>query len=94
MTKKVDDLIHEILKTKIDLEMEDKKPRVILLGEECFELINGEFLESIQELPWGDTLSYELEKQREVNRNIFLAEGSLFGLWVIRINTIEGFKVF
>jgi hypothetical protein len=91
---KIDELLQKIFKSKLDLELKKIKPRIILLGEEEFELLNGEWIESIQQLPWGDTLTYELERQRESKKDIFLAEGSLFGLWVIRVSSLEGFKVY
>jgi hypothetical protein len=91
---KIDELLQKIFKSKLDLELKKIKPRIILLGEKTFELLNEEWIESIQQLPWGDTLAYELEKQRKNKKNIFLAEGSLFGLWVIRVNSLEGFKVY
>lgn len=94
MDDKIGNLLEGILKEKLELETDGKRPRVVLLGEEAFSLLEGEWLESIQELPWGDTLVYELERQRDMNRNIFLAEGSLFGLWAIRVHTVEGFKVY
>ena len=94
MNDTIGNLLQEILKEKFELESKNKKPRLILISEKIFEILNTDWIESVQELPWGETLVYEIEKQRKINRNIFLADGSLFGLWVVRVNTIDGFKVY
>ena len=89
----VDLLATEILKEKMRLEKDGKKPRMILLGEECFNLLEEAFIESIRELPWGDSLSYELQVSKNKGRDMFLGDGSMFGLWVVRVYTIKDFEV-
>lgn len=83
----------EILEEKFRLEECGFSPRVVLVGEEMHDLLQDGWLQSIKELPWGDTLAYELERRGD-KAEIFLADGSLYGLWVVRVNTIERFKVF
>jgi len=88
----IEDIINKIFLEKIQLESIGFSPRVIVIQEDIYNKIHEEWVESIKELPWGDTLSYEIEKQKE--RNIFLSDGSLFGLWLIRSQIIEGFKIY
>lgn len=87
-------LAETILVKKGELEAQGKKPRLVLLDEDSFKLLEESWLEAITALPWGDTLSYELRMRRARSGTIFLGDGSLFGLWVVRVNTIEGFQVF
>ncbi len=81
----------EILTEKFNLEKEGRKPRVVLLGKKEHELLESGWIESVRELPWGDSLMYELE-QRENKNDVFLGDGSIFDLWVIEVDTIKGFK--
>jgi len=92
--EEVNEVVTSILTEKMRLEKEGKMPKVILLGEDTYNMIEDEWVESVKELPWGDTLMYEMERKKELNKNIFLGDGSLFGLWIIRVDTIKGFKVF
>jgi len=87
------DIVTAILYEKIELERQGYKPRVIIISEKLHDLLLGEWLESWRELPWGDTIAYELERDVEKNRNIFLGDGVIFDLWVVRVNTIDGFEV-
>lgn len=86
-------LIIQILEKKLEIENKTLKPRVILINEKLFDLILNGWVESYSELPWGDTVAYELQKQTEKNRNIFLGDGTLFGLWVVKVETVETFEV-
>lgn len=88
------EIIAAILKEKMDLEKKGFKPRIILLGKEIHQMIEEEWIESVKELPWGDTLIYEMEQKRAIGKNVFLGDGSMFGLWVIRVDTIDNFKVY
>lgn len=92
MMKEIDKIAKDILAQKIKLEKEGCKPRVVLVNEEVFQLLDNDWIGSIQDLPWGDTLVYEVEKEK--NRNVFLADGTIFDLWVVRVNTINDIKVF
>lgn len=92
--EEINEVVTSILTEKMKLEKEGKMPKVILLGEDTYNMIKDEWVESVKELPWGDTLMYEMERKKELNKNIFLGDGSLFGLWIIRVDTIKGFKVF
>jgi hypothetical protein len=87
-------LAETILVKKGELEAQGKKPRLVLLDEDSFKLLEESWLEAATALPWGDTLAYELRMRRARSGTIFLGDGSLFGLWVVRVNTIEGFQVF
>lgn len=86
-------LVKSIIEEKFRLENEGKHPRVVLLGEEEHMMLENDWIESIKSLPWGDSLEFEL-RQRATNRsNMFLGDGSLCGLWVVRVDTIKGFEV-
>jgi hypothetical protein len=37
---------------------------------------------------------YEMERKKEAGKNVFLGDGSMFGLWIIRVDTLDGFKVY
>jgi hypothetical protein len=87
----VNKVLIEILHEVDILKNSGKTPRVILVGNVLFNYIKKDWVKSIKELPWGDTIEYEAEKIGK--NNVFLADGSLFGLWVIKVNTIEGFEV-
>jgi hypothetical protein len=87
------DIATAILYEKMELEQKGLKPRVVLISTKMHDQLLGEWLESWRELPWGDTIAYELEKDAERNRNIFLGDGVMFDLWVVRVDTISGFEV-
>lgn len=89
-----EEVVEAILRKKLNMEKAGEKPRVILMGTEMCKLIESDWLESIKELPWGDSLAFEAERKMERGQNVFLGEGSMFGLWVIRVSTIEGFRIF
>lgn len=91
--KEAEALVIQILEKKLEIEKKALKPRVILINEKLFDLILSGWLESYRELPWGDTVAYELQKQIEKNRNVFLGDGTLFGLWVVKVDTVETFEV-
>ena len=86
-------LVQQILEQKLALEKFGKKPRVVIINENLYDIILNEWLESYKQLPWGDTVACELQHQIEKNRNVFLGDATLFGLWVIKVNTIENFEV-
>jgi len=88
----IEDIVNKIFLEKIQLESMGFSPRVIIIQEGIYNKIHEEWVGNIKELPWGDTLSYEVEKQKE--RNIFLTDGSLFNLWIIKSQIIEGFKIY
>jgi hypothetical protein len=87
-------LVQGILARKTELEAQGGKPRLILLGEKAFALLEADWLEATAALPWGDSLTYELRMRRAQRGTIFLGDGSMFGLWVVKVGTIEGFQVF
>jgi len=87
-------LAEAILARKNELEAQGTKPRLVLVGEEAFKFLEGNWLEAATALPWGDILAYELRMRRAQRGSIFLGDGSLFGLWVVKVETIEGFQVF
>ena len=45
-------------------------------------------------MPWGDSLIHELRMRRAQRGGVFLGDGSMFGLWVVKVATIDGFQVF
>lgn len=93
MMDKADSLMKKILTKKFKLEKEGKRPRVVILGTKEHKLLENGWIESVRELPWGDSLMYELEIRKNKN-DVFLGNGSIFELWVIAVDTIEGFKVY
>jgi hypothetical protein len=93
MMDEADNLMKEILTKKFELEKKGKTPRIVLLGKKEHKLLEQGWIESVRELPWGDSLMYELE-MRENKNDVFLGDGSIFDLWVIEVDTIEGFKVY
>lgn len=91
---KASKLAESVFARKLELEAQGKKPRLVLLGSKEFELLETDWLKAATDLPWGDTLAYELRVRRAQRGTIFLGDGSLFGLWVVKVDTIEGFQVF
>jgi hypothetical protein len=87
-------LAEAILARKIELENGGLKPRLVLLGEEAFGLLEQDWLEAAAALPWGDSLIHELRMRRAQRGGVFLGDGSMFGLWVVKVATIDGFQVF
>lgn len=83
----------QILKAKYDLIEEGKKPRVVIISEDMYDTLKEAWLGDISDLPWGDTLKSDL-KAREDKFEVFLADGTIYGLWVVRVNSIEDFKVY
>ncbi len=86
--------VQKILEEKIKIEASGKVPRVVLVSEDIFKLLEENWLEGVSDLPWGDSISYEVEKRRREQGTVFLGDATLFGLWLVKVNTIEGFKVF
>lgn len=87
-------LAENILAAKIELERRGLKPRLVLLDAETFDLLEGDWLEAVEDLPWGDSLSHELRMRRAQRGSVFLGDGSIFGLWIVKVESIEGFCVF
>jgi len=87
-------LAESVLTRKMELERQGLKPRLVLLGNKAFKLLEADWLEAAEALPWGDSLAYELRMRRAQRGTIFLGDGSIFGLWVVKVETIEGFQVF
>lgn len=87
-------LAEEILAEKLLLERQGSKPRLVLLGREAFDLLENDWLEAVSALPWADSMEHELRMRRTQRGSLFLGDGSMFGLWVVRVDTIKGFKVF
>ena len=88
----VDELVRDILEEKLSLEMQGKNPRIILLDELSYKMLEEDWLKDYKDMPFGDSLEYEL-KNNKVCRSMFLADASIFGLWVVKVDTIEGFEV-
>lgn len=88
-----EEIVTKILEQKILLEASGIKPRIILLNEKIYDMIKKDWLESYRQLPWGDIISNELEYQIEKHRNIFLGDATLFGLWIVKVESVESFEV-
>ena len=86
-----DKLITEIFQEKLRLEKEGYSPRVVIIGKDSFNILKNDWIKSYKDLPWGDVIEEELEKK--AYSKIFLGDGSLFNLWVVRVDTIKGFEV-
>lgn len=86
-----DKLITEIFQEKLRLEKEGYFPRVVLIGKDSFNILKNDWIKSYKALPWSDSIEAELEKK--AHSKIFLGDGSLLGLWVVKVDTIEGFEV-
>lgn len=89
---KGDLLAKKILTAKLNLVNEGKRPRLVLLGEKEYKELEDDWIGSVKDLPWGDSLVYELERRKDKSE-VFLADGTIHGLWIVKVNTIEGFKV-
>jgi hypothetical protein len=87
-------LAEAILARKAELEAQGHRPRLVLLGQQAFSLLEEDWLGSAADLPWGDSLVHELRMRRAQRGTIFLGDGSILGLWVVKVETIEGFQVF
>ena len=87
------DIAQKILEQKILLEASGIVPRIILINEKIYNILVGDWLKSYRQLPWGDTIVNELEYQIEKHRNIFLGDSTMFGLWVIKVESVETFEV-
>jgi len=93
LMNEADNLVKDIIIKKMKLEQEGKHPRLVLLGKKEHKILEKEWIESVASLPWGDTLEFELQRRAENRSEIFLGDGSLCGLWVVRVDTIQGFEV-
>ena len=93
LMSEADLLVKEIIEEKLRLEKEGKKPRLVLLGKKAHDMLESSWIESVKCLPWGDTLEYELQAKVANRSEVFLGDGSLCDLWVVRVDTIEGFEV-
>lgn len=94
VTDDASELARLILTKKMELEAQGLRPRLVLLDPECFNLLERDWLEAASALPWGDSLVYEMRMRRAKTGSIFLGDGSMFGLWVVKVETIKGFQVF
>jgi len=91
--EKSDLLLKDIVKTKFKLEDEGKNPRVVLLSKEENELLKNNWIKTYKELPWADSINFELIRNKN-KESIFLGDGTILGLWVVVVDTIEEFKVY
>lgn len=89
-----DEIVKKIFIKKNELQAQGKKPRLVLVNEDIFKKLETSWIKAISELPWGDSLKYELEMRREQRGKIFLGDGCIFDLWVVKVDTIEDFQVF
>lgn len=87
-------IARSILEQKQRLEEQGKNPRLVLVDERSFTILEESWIKSVKELPWGDSLAHEVEMRRKSQGKMFLGDGSIFGLWVVRVDTVNGVKVF
>lgn len=87
-------LVQKILEEKHKIEELGQTPRVVLIGHDLFRILERNWVGSVRDLPWGDALAHELEKRRGQRGQMFLGDGVLMGLWVVKVETLEGFKVY
>lgn len=85
-------LAAKILEEKHKLLGSGKNPRLVLLDHETHALLEDAWVQSVKDLPWGDTLIYEHEKIKD-RQEVFLGDGSLHGLWIVKVDTIKGFEI-
>ena len=90
---KADILSKDILTEKYRLTGEGKNPRLVLLSEEEYNLLNEKWIKDLKDLPFGDSIAYELQR-RGTSDGVFLADGTIFGMWVVKVETVERFKVY
>ena len=88
------ELSQAILQEKMRLEASGLKPRLVLLDDRSFELLESDWIGEAKDLPWGDSLVFEMEQRRRRQGKMFLGDGTFLDLWVVRVETVEGFKVF
>lgn len=89
----IESLVVKIAEEKESLETKGKHPRVVLIESKLFQALQSGWLEDIKDLPWGDALVFEMEQRLKKNHDMFLGDGTLLGLWVVSVDTIEGFEV-
>lgn len=82
----------KILEEKFRLMALGKHPRLILVDHATHALLEDAWVQSMKDLPWGDTAVYEYEKRKD-KQEVFLADGTFHGLWLVKVDTIEGFEV-
>jgi len=87
-------VLQEILRKKSDMEKVGKSPRLILVDNCTFEMLEQDWIGCARDLPWGDSLVYEMEMRRKRGGKMFLGDGTLFDLWVVRVDTVDGFEIF
>lgn len=79
--RRSEELISQILREKAKIEDKHQTPRVILLGSEVYFVLEKDWIKSY----------YILEKNCTCIGSIF--DGILLGLFVIKVDTINGFEV-
>ena len=87
-------IARSILEQKQRLEGQGKNPRLVLMDEKAFQTLEDSWIKSVKDLPWGDSLAYEMEIKRKSQGKMFLGDGSIFDLWVVRVDTVDGAKVY
>lgn len=76
-----EELVSKISKEKYTLEKNNKNPRVVLLGSKEYFLLEKNWIKQF----------YILENKFTSIGSIY--DGILLGLFVIKVDTIEGFEV-
>jgi hypothetical protein len=83
------ELLTQILTQKIQLEQNGITPKVILISEVAHQSIEQEWLETYKKIPWAK----DFEKLEEDMKKVGLIAGILFGLILIKVNTVEAVEV-
>lgn len=86
-------LMQAILLEKQRLEKADKLPRLVLLDEGAFKLLEEDWFGALGDLPGGDDMTEKLSMRKRME-NRTAGDGMLFDLVVFKVDTLKGFKVY
>jgi hypothetical protein len=89
MFNSAEELVKKILEEKMRVESLRKKPRLILIGNLAFNLLEKDWIDYYKTMPWADTLEFEIEQRKNRKQDMFLGDGNLFGLWVVKVDSID-----
>jgi hypothetical protein len=82
-----------ILIKKTQLERDGGHPRIVILGDAAFRILEEDWFEALGEAPGGGDMAEELSMRRRIE-NRASADGMLFDLAVFKVDTLEGFEVY
>lgn len=82
-----------ILVKKNELERNGRHPRVVILGDAAFKVLEEDWFEALEEAPGGGGVVGELSMRRRIE-NRMSGDGLLFDMVVFKVDTLEGFEVY